>query len=66
MDFIFVVIQPSVMSLPTSWVEPIAVAAVPAFALLLEDPYGAVTQIRKGRFARPFSAVSWVTTLSNP
>jgi hypothetical protein len=27
---------------------------------------GPVTQIRKGRFARPFSAVSWVTTLSNP
>jgi hypothetical protein len=31
-----------------------------------KDAYGAVTQIRKGRFSRPFSAVSWVTTLSNP
>jgi hypothetical protein len=26
----------------------------------------AVTQIKKGRLTRPFSAVSWITTLSNP
>jgi hypothetical protein len=34
--------------------------------LHLQDRAHAGRTIRKGRFARPFSAVSWVTTLSNP